>query len=64
MSAEPHDPTIRLHLLRDLERELVEKMPARLGTLAAVRSLIMEAEAELAKNSAQPPTSQDAAGAA
>lgn len=54
MSAEPHDLTIRLHLLRDLERELVEKMPARLGTLAAVRSLIMETEAAIAKDGGLP----------
>ena len=54
MSAQPHGPKMRLALLRELERELVDKTPDRLGTLAAVRSLIMEAEAELAKHDSEP----------
>jgi hypothetical protein len=42
--------TDRLALLRQLERNIAEHMPERFAMLAALRSLIVETEAEIARD--------------
>jgi hypothetical protein len=44
VAGEPGERTIRLTLLRDLERRIAEKEPEHVGLLAAVRALISEGE--------------------
>jgi hypothetical protein len=54
VTGEPEGSTLRLKMLRELERTLAAQDPVSFHALAAVREMIMETEAEAPLRRANP----------